>query len=323
MKLYNSYNFIYLSMNKLIILLILYFLYKIGFIVKLFNAIIPFILGLGLSYMFYPLEKLLNKKTPKVFSITIIVLLILLFIVFIINIIIPSIIKDGPNLINTIFIYLYNLSIKYNINIDIIISKLSNINYSHIINGISISVSFISNIVIIFISFIYFLYYMDSIKNKLSNLKIYNYLKYINNDLTKYISSLAKISIISFFEYIIAFKIIGYPKPLLIGLLASILNMIPYIGGVITVFITIIIVPSMIVKISILYIILGLIEGYIITPYVYGKYNKINPLIGLISLSIGSILGFLGMVLSFPILIIILSTINYIKENNIKISILK
>ena len=310
-------------MNKLIVLLVSYFLYKIGFIGKIVNAILPFILGLGLAYMLYPIEKKLNKKIPKIFSIAIIIILFLLFIVFIINIILPSIIRDGPNLINTIFIYLYNLSIKYNINIDVIISKLSNINYGHILNGISISISFISDIVIIFISFIYFLYYMDDIKLKLSNIKLYNYLKYLNNDLTKYISSLTKISIISFFEYIIAFKIIGYPKPLLIGLIASILNMIPYIGGIITVFITIIIVPSMIIKISILYLILGLIEGYIITPYVYGKYNKINPLVGLISLSIGGIFGFLGMILSFPILILILSTINYIKENNIKISILK
>lgn len=310
-------------MNKIIIMLILYFLYKIGFIGKLVNTSLPFIIGFVLAYIFYPLESKLNKKIPKLLSISLIILLILLFIILIIYIIVPTLIKEGPNLINTILTYIFNISAKYNINIDILLSKINSvINYNHIINGISLSISFITNLVITFISFIYILYYMDDIRIKIKdiNINIYNYISYLNNDFSKYIGSLIKISIISFFEYTIAFIIIGHPNALLIGIIAGILNMIPYIGGILTVFITIILCPSMIIKISILYIILGLVDGYIICPIVYGKYNKINPLLGLISLSIGGIFGFIGMISSFPILILILSTINYIKEDNIKIN---
>jgi predicted PurR-regulated permease PerM len=155
---------------------------------------------------------------------------------------------------------------------------------------------------------------IDKIKKfiKNINIKLYNYLSYISKDLKEYISSLIKISIISFFEYTLAFLIIRHPNPILIGLLSGVLNMIPYLGGMLTIFITIILAPNMIIRVSILYIVLGLIDGYVITPYVYGKYNKVNPILGLFALSIGGLFGPIGIIMSYPILIIILSSIRYL-----------
>ena len=108
--------------------------------------------------------------------------------------------------------------------------------------------------------------------------------------------------------------IIRHPNPLLIGFLSGVLNMIPYLGGMLTVFITIILAPNLLLPISILYIILGLVDGYVITPYVYGKYNKVNPILGLFALSVGGLFGITGIILSFPILIVMLSTYRYYKE---------
>ena len=130
---------------------------------------------------------------------------------------------------------------------------------------------------------------------------------------SKFVDLCDKISVFPIFEYTIAFMIIGYPNPLLIGLLSGILNMIPYLGGMLTVLITILLAPKMIIKISILYIILGLVDGYIISPYVYGKYNEVNPILGLFAISIGSIFGPIGIISSFPVLIVLLSTIKYFK----------
>ncbi|MBR1376622.1 MAG: AI-2E family transporter [Bacilli bacterium] len=309
-------------MNKIIIMILIYFLYKVGFLGKLVNASLPFIMGFVLAYIMYPLEENLNKKIPKYLSVLIIIIMLLLFIFLIIYIIVPISLKEGYNLINILTTFMNNISIQYNINIDIILSKINEfINYNHIINGISLSINVITNIVICFISFIYILIDMDNIRDKIKsiNSNLADYLVYVNKDFSKYIGSLVKISIISFFEYTIAFIIIGHPNFLLVGILAGVLNMIPYIGGMLTVFITILLCPSMIIKISILYIILGLVDGYVISPFVYGKYNKINPILGLFALSIGSIFGFVGAISSFPILVIIISSYNYLKENNIDI----
>lgn len=300
-------------MTKIVIIFIIYILYKLSLLGKLVNTSLPFLFGFVLAYILNPIVLKLNKKLPKIVSISI-VILSLVFIIFILfYLLIPILIKESDNIYN-IFI---SLSSRFNINIDILTSKLNEIiNYKNIMNGISLSLNVITNIIITFISFIYILMDMDKIKEFIKNIsiKLYNYLSYVSIDLRKYINSLIKISIISFFEYTIAFIIIKHPNPLLIGFLSGILNMIPYLGGMLTIFITIVLAPNLIISISILYIILGLIDGYIITPYVYGKYNKINPILGLFALSIGGIFGPLGIILSLPILIIILSTYQYLNH---------
>ena len=303
-------------MLKILILVLIYIFYKVGLIGKLVNASLPFILAFVLAYIFYPLEKVLNKKIPKIISVLLIFIGILLCIFFIFNIMIPIFIKESSNLINVLTVYISSISYKYNIDVELILNKINSlINYNHVITYISVSINFIMNTILCFISFIYILYDMDKIIGyiKKVNSKVLNYLIYINNDLKKYINSLIKISFVSFFEYLIVFFIIGHPNYIMIGILSSILNMIPFIGGAITIFITILLMPSMIIKISITYIVLGIIDGYIISPYVYGKYNKINPILGLMAISFGSIFGPLGIIFSFPILIVIISTYKYQK----------
>lgn len=296
-------------MIRVLLILILYILYKINLLGKLVSTSLPFIFGFVLAYIVSPLVYKLNKKLPKIISISIIIILLVLFIFILLYIIIPLFIKKSSNIYNLFIL----VSSRFNINID----KLNEfLNYQNILNGISLSLNVITNILITLISFIYILIDMDKIKEYIKNIniKLYNYLSYISKDLRIYISSLIRISIISFFEYTIAFLLIRHPNPILIGLLSGLLNMVPYIGGMLTILITILLAPSMIISISILYIILGLIDGYIISPYVYGKYNKINPILGLLALSIGGIFGPIGVVLSYPVLIIILSSIRYLNS---------
>ena len=67
-------------------------------------------------------------------------------------------------------LHISNISIKYNIDIGMLnMDKL--INYNHIINGISLSVSYITNIFICFISFIYMLADMDRIRAYMKSMK--------------------------------------------------------------------------------------------------------------------------------------------------------
>ena len=278
------------------------------------NICLPFIIGGLFAYLMYPIKKKLDKKIPCL-SILIIIMAIVLLIFLTIKILIPIISKEGIILYNILEKYYNNINSRYNLNF---IHKL--VSYQNIINGITISINYIINFVITIMSFIYFLCYMDDIKKYISKFKIYNYIKYIHNDINKYISSLVKISIISFFEYTLVFFIIGHKNFLLVGILAGILNMVPYFGGIITIFITILLDPSIIIRISITYLLLGLIDGYLITPFIYGKYNRINPLLGLFSMSVGTIFGICGIIFSIPLIIVIMSTYRYLTINKINIT---
>lgn len=306
-------------MNKLILIITLYLLYKIGFIGKIVNTMLPFILAFVLAYAFDPLLNKLNKKLPKYISIIIIVSILLFILITLLYLIIPSLIKESNNIINIFIYFIKELSNRYNIDLNFILTKVDNIlSYKHIITGINISISLITSFILCLISFIYFLIDIDNIKlylKGINNNKLLNYLYYVNKDLKNYLNSLIKISVISFFEYWLGFSIIGHGNSLMMGMVAMITNLIPYIGSMLVLLIGILSCPNIIIKICILYIVLNMIDGYIINPFVYNKYNKINPLLVLISLSIGSIFGIKGMILSLPILIILLSTYHYFKDD--------
>src|SRR5574344_80818 len=114
-------------MNKLILVIIIYLLYKIGFIGKIVNTMLPFILAFVLAYACDPALKKLNRKLPKYISIIIIVSILLFIIILLLYLIIPSFIKEGNNLINLFIYYIKELSIKYNIDLNFILSKVDNV----------------------------------------------------------------------------------------------------------------------------------------------------------------------------------------------------
>src|SRR5574344_94389 len=295
------------------ILLIIFLIYKIlstEIVGKIISVILPFLFGLTLSYAFYPLMCKLESKFSKTISIIIIVLLVILIILFLVYLVIPLFIKETNILCNIITFY---------INIVNIISHIDINNY--IITGISISISFITNFALFLISFIYLLIDMHKIETRIKNIsnkKIYNYLSLLNNNIRKYISSMFKISIISFFEYTLAFLLIGHSSPLLMGLISAITNMIPYIGSIFVLVIGILIEPTLIIKVSILYIVMGFIDSYVINPYIYGKYNAIPPILELFAITLGGALGGIkGIIISLPLVIILLTSVKYYKTNSI------
>lgn len=307
-------------LKLLVIIYILTKLFNLNFIGKVIDVILPFFIAFVLAYIIYPLLKRLNKFLPKCLSIIIIILILFIIIFLFFYLIIPLLIKEIGNLLNILIFYINLLQNKYDINITYLLSKLDKIlDYKYIFNSVSISFSYITKFILCFISFIYLLIDMNRIEimiKNISNKKIYNYLYILDKDVRGYITSLIKISIISFFEYSLAFKLIGHSDCILMGLVAGITNLIPYIGGIFVLIVGILTSPSLIIKTSILYFIMGLIDNYIINPYIYGKYNQVHPLISLISMSLlGYIFGFIGIIFSIPITIIIITTYHYFKND--------
>ena len=206
---------------------------------------------------------------------------------------------------------------------------------TYISNGalsfIGISIDYISKIFIVLASFVYFLADMDKIRKFIKEYlshkskKIYNYVLTLDDEMRRYIVGFMKIVIISFFDYSLVYTLIGHPNALMLGTLAALGNLIPYFGGIITNIIAAItafvISPALFIKTCIVFIIFSAVDGYIINPFVYGKTNKVHPLVVIISVFAGGILfGVLGIVISLPCAIIIITTFKYFKKDILKIN---
>jgi len=103
----------------------------------------------------------------------------------------------------------------------------------------------------------------------------------------------------------IGFLIIGMKYALLLGFLAMITSVVPYLGPVIAitpaVIIALVTSPFMLIKLAIVWTVVQLIEGKFISPQIMGKSLSIHPItIIFVLLTAGSLFGVPGVVLGIP-----------------------
>ncbi len=323
----------YKMVNILIILSIIYVLFLMkdlwfSLFIKILTIIKPFLIAFSISYAIHPFLKWLQKrKIPKYISIIFIIILIITFIIFLVMSLIPIFTEQLLSLFNSILKFINEMGYKYNINItniqtylldtfNTISLKISTYISNGAINLVNASINFVSNFIIIFASSIYFLIDMDKIRNNIYNFfikrnkKAYKLIKDIDLETNKYFKGLFLTILIQFFEYTIVYYIVGHPNFLLLGILSSVSTIIPYFGGLIVNIIALIIAsvisPKLFIITLIISIVLPSIDGYIISPKVYGKTNNVSPLLNIFAVFAGSILGgFIGILIALPLLIII------------------
>ena len=319
----------YKLVNFLLILLIILTIYQtkelwVNILNITNNILKPLLISLMISYVLNIYLRILNKKFNKITSIIIFLTTIFLIIYTIIFKLLPTIIIQLKEGISGITYILKTISIKYNINILDTIGKLKqidelipNINIiSNILKYISLTLIVISITIYMFIDWNKII---DLTKQILKNKKIYNYIIIINNELEKYTRSYLLLSLINTIEYLTIFLIIKHPNFLLLGLLAGILSIIPIIGGITTNIIALSLAfitnYKLFIRTIIGILILTILDGYIISPLVYNKSNKIHPILSILAIYIGSkIFGILGTIIAMPMLIIFISTYKYIKK---------
>ena len=333
--------------NLCLIVLIFFLLYQTGSLWvnifdKLISIIIPFFFAFVIAYAFNPLLRWFMKKgLPKGLGITIIVLIILTIIGLILGIGLPLLASQLSGLFGSIITFINEISTKLNVNFNDLESTLST-SFNGILSDVSkyvsngalsiigSSLSIITGVMIALSAAIYLLVDMDKIRNNVYNFvnkrskKISEYIKILDEEMKKYLGGLLKIVFITLFEYSLGYLIIGHPNALLLGLLASLAVVIPYFGGIfiniIALITSFVISPALFIRTIICVLVLSFIDGYLINPLVYGKSNKLHPLIVIIAVFAGGILfGFFGIVMSLPLSIIIVSTIKFFKNDIIEI----
>lgn len=340
----------YKILNALIILVTIFMLYLMadlwtGLVSKILNIILPFIIAFGVAYILYPfLNFLVNKKIPKPLAILIIVTIIVLVFGLTAYYVVPLFIDQLVNLLSNLGKVSKDLATKYNIDMTEVNNIINNfsgkilssigtyISDGSLFGVISQSIGYLTKFIVISIVSIYFLSDMDKIRIKVrsylkkKNVKKYEVVKNLDREVYSYLKGLGIFMIIQFFEYTLLFFVVGHPNFLLLGVLACITTVIPYFGGIITNVIALIISSVVSTKLFILTLIITFIfpniDGYVISPKIYGKTNQMPPLLTIFAVTAGGALfGFKGIIIAVPLTIMIMSVYRTYKgEIGMKIS---
>ena len=284
--------------------------------------------------------KFISKKA-RALSIFAVYLIIVLLLTILVNFILPVVIESIVDLINNIPAYYEKLIKGYNNLpedspfkgevVNEIIQNIQKIDIKkyfeldkiigYIANAIS-AVSSIFNVFVAIIVSVYILSGRDRILKFLKRLaeamfkeKTYkNIDKYFNNSneiFFKFIASQFLDAVIVGVLVTIALTIMKVKYAPLLGFFIGLFNMIPYIGAIIAVGISVIITAitggiSQAIWMLIVTVILQQIDANIINPKIVGQSLKISPLLVIFAVTIGgAYFGMLGMFLAVPVIAVI------------------
>ena len=289
----------------------------------LWKIVMPFFIAFVIAYTLYPILAFLrSKKIPKVIALFMILGLVLCFFVLIASMIFPLFFNQLISLFNSIITFIKEISLSYDLNLGPLQDSLAKsfnsilVSIGHYvsdgaINVIGISFEVVSSVIIVISSAVYFLIDMEKIRLFIRNTvrrrskRVYVYLKQLDEEMMRYLNGFLKIVLITFFEYCVAFLIIHHPNALLLGFLAAITSLIPYFGGMITCVIAMItafvVDPHLFYRTIVLFLCTSTLDAYVINPLVYGKTNQVHPIVVILSVFAGGILGgFLGIIIALP-----------------------
>ena len=309
-----------------------------GILAGIISLLAPFIVGFSFAYAFTPLVRWLQKNGfGKTFSILSIIFGIIIFLGLILWITLPLLYDQLSLLAKMIVELTNNLSSKFDMNLGTyeititdylndIIKEIGTFASSTGIDVVNKSFGFIGKFIVGFVAFIYFLIDMDKIRTSVKewlksiSTRAFEYIRLMDEEITNYLKGLEIFMLIQFFEYSLLFLIVGHPNWLILGILACITTVIPYFGGLITNIIAIILASVVSTKLMICTILICLIfpqlDGYLISPKVYGRTNNVNPLVTIMVVTIGgSLLGVPGIIIALPIYLLVRTTYHFFKPD--------
>ena len=308
-----------------------------GIFTKCVSVLAPFIVGFAFAYALSPLVRFLDKTMPRWLALLIVILGAVLIVLGILAVTLPLLYDQLTLLIKMLIEIFNNFSDKFNVNIgnfelqitdylNSILKDIGSITSTTTMGILNKSFDIAGKVIVGFVGFVYFLIDMDKIRNtvedvlKSTNKRSFEYIKCMDIEITNYLKGLEIFMVIQLFEYSFLFLIIGHPNWLILGILACITTVIPYFGGLITNIIAIILASvvsiPLVIATTIICLIFPQLDGYLISPKVYGKTNNVNPLITIMAVSIGGTLaGIPGIIIALPVYLLLRETYNFFKKD--------
>lgn len=129
----------------------------------------------------------------------------------------------------------------------------------------------------------------------------------LNKVLSGFIRGQLLVALILCVLYSLAFSLIGIPLAVVVGIIAGLGELIPYLGGIIAVSLGALLAlgaghPKDVLFVAIAFVVIQSVQGALISPWIVGGQARLGPLTVIVALAIGAqLFGFLGLLLAVPI----------------------
>lgn len=343
-------------LNMLLTLLIILLLTKLAWLLKPIQSLmliigLPIIIAAVLYYLTNPLIDWFERHwhLNRVLSITIIFILIVGLLVWGIATIIPIIQSQTTSLIDQWPSYWTNIqtqTMKWfndpafksiqkqlnDINTDVFSNLSSKVNkmLTSTVSHIGTAVGVVTNVVIAIVTMPFILFFMlkDGHRMKGYLLKFFpvkvrattgKVLEEINTQVSQYIRGQLTVAFWVAVMFTVGYWIVGMKYGLTLGILAGILNLIPYLGSFLamvpSVIIAAFISPLLLIKVLIVFAVEQTLEGRLVSPLVLGSKMAMYPVTTIIVLlASGKLFGLAGVILGIPVYAIIKILISHLFE---------
>lgn len=300
-----------------------------------FAVLFPFLVGFMISYLLHPLIMYFERKfhIKRVFSIPVLYILFFAAIVLLLMNLLPSLINDSINFFGSIANGIQQLLKWYTQSsadqssfviqlLEQLQTTVANITtwLPSLSSGVTVFIqrvvsNFLQIVTFVILAVVISLYFIFDYE-KLTvgfmkgagaiSLKLRNSLLVINDNLSAYLRSLVVLFVIKFIEYAILYAALGHRYWAFIALIMAIGLLIPYLGGIFGNILGILTALSLpierIIILCVAIVILSNIDSYVISPLVYKKKIRLNPIISLLSIFVfGRLLGVLGILIAIPV----------------------
>lgn len=318
---------------------------KISFIfvpltVFLGNVILPIILAVIVYYLLRPLLRMLERiKIPRIWGILIIFLALIGLITLLVFLVFPFLKSQSTKLVAEFpgyFIQLFN-SLDTFLRTSIVSDYYSQIEtqvntilkdlpaeigefiqstVTGIATGLSSLVGMLTSFILAIVTVPFIVFYLLKDGENLPKyvMKLFpprmrddlqSVFHNIDKQISSYIQGQILVSICIGFMIFIGFSIIGMDYALLLGVIASVTSVVPYLGPVIAItpaaIIALVTSPLMLVKLAVVWTIVQLVEGKFISPQIMGKSLHVHPItIIFVLITSGSLFGVPGVILGIP-----------------------
>ena len=325
-------------MKVVVVILGLWFLYLIR------DVLILFFIAMIIMAAIDPLVTWFKEKVkiPRSVGVLIIYFFLLSILIAIISFLIPALsnqfrefIKDLPGYSRKMDellkgISFYGQSYGFDLNLEKIGDNLSDTSFNIFSTTIGFVTGLVSFVVVFSMAF-YMSVKEDGMENFLDSVTPERYksitikiAKKIKHRIGRWMSGQLVLMLIIFILDYSALYLLGVPYALIIALIGGFLEIVPYIGPMVSTFvavsITLLVSPIKAIFVFIAYVVIHQAENNIIFPQVMKKAVGLNPLAVILSMLIGlKIAGIMGAILAVPVATAIgIVTKELMKKNEIK-----
>jgi predicted PurR-regulated permease PerM len=289
----------------------------------------PLFIGGILATLFLPFCNWMEKKkTPKGLSVFICLFSLILLMVSVVLLLgwkiydllddFAMIKKVAIETVNNIQMYIYShLDLTYKEQSQILEKEQPS--YTTIMQVLLESLAyFLTNLILVLVYFLFLLYYRVHIKIfflKYTAASERSEMEHIidsaANVSQQYLLGISKMIVLLWIMYGIGFSFLGLENALFFAILCGFLEIVPYVGNITGTVLTVVVAGlqgadlSMLGGIVLVYVVIQLIQGWLLEPLILGPQVKINPLFTIFSLVIGELIwGIPGLILAIPIIAI-------------------